>query len=108
LQNTRIDALQVQRQTALYNDAGKWIEGVLASRAVVEAAKQYLIQSGNCSDILTNRYYLYFSRAVWHYLNQNKATAQTNIETLYSQFVSWGYNLQILKALTLLQGIIIL
>jgi len=105
LQRTRINALQVQRQTVLYDDAVVWLEGILNSRATVEVAKKYLIQSGNFQNLLTNRYYLYFARAVWHYLNQNPLTAQTNIQALYSQFVSCGYSADILRTLAFLQGI---
>lgn len=108
LQPTRIDALQGRRQTVLYNDAVKWLEGILACRVVVEAAKEYLVRTGNYSNILTNRHYLYFARAVWHYLNQNPSTAQPNIESLYSQFVSWGFNSEVLKSFALVQGIVIL
>jgi hypothetical protein len=108
LQATRTDELQVQRQSVLYADAVKWLEGILSSRVVVQAAKEYLVRTGNYSNILTVRYYLYFVRAIWHYLNQNKATAQTNIEALYSQFVAWGYNADILSALGFLQGVVIL
>ena len=105
LQATRINQLQVQRQTVLYNDAVKWLEGMLASRVVVEAAKEFLVRTGNFSNLLKNRYYLYFSRAVWHYVNQNPSTALANIQALYSQFVSWGYDEIILKALAALQNV---
>jgi hypothetical protein len=105
LQQTRINQLQVQRQTVLHNAAVKWLEGILDSRSAVQAAKEYLVRTGNYSNILTNRYYLYFARALWHYLNQNKATTQTNIEALYSQFVAWGYDANALKAVAALQKV---
>ena len=85
----------------------KWLTGILDSRSVVAAAKTYLIRTGNYSNILTNRYYLYFSRAVWHYLNQNRETAQSNIEALYSQFVEWGYSAEILRDLARLQDVVL-
>jgi len=105
LQATRINSLQVKYQTAAYNYFVSWILNNLSNRAAVAAAKAYLIRTGNYSNVLTNPYYLYFSGLVSNYLRANPSTAQANIEVLYSQFFSWGFSGDILRALAHLQGI---
>lgn len=71
LQATRINPLQVQRQTEVYDLILSWFEGLLDSRATVEAARQYLIRTGSVSKILDLPYYEYFSGLVSNYLRVN-------------------------------------
>jgi len=107
LQATRINPLQVKCHTAAYDYFCPLILDTLQNRAVVQSAKAYLVRTGNYSNVLTNPYYLYSSGLVSNYLLTSPSTAQTNIERLFSQSVSWGYNADILSALAFLQGLII-
>ena len=107
LLDTRVDDLQRTRQGALYDDAVKWLEGLTNCWNTMLVARSFLERTDAIKKVYDRPYYLYFSRLCWHFLNQNPSTAQTNIEALFSQFVSWCCSSEIMRALASLQGITI-
>ena len=107
LQATRISALQVQRQTFVYNGTVNYLQNLLSAQAVARAARDWLIRTGSVSNILEIPYYEYFAGYASFHLSANPASAQAEIEALFSQFVSWGYNANILRAIAFFQGVVI-
>jgi hypothetical protein len=97
--------LQAERQSALYKDAVGWLNSALEARGIVQAAKDYISRTGCVSETLKIPYYLFFSRACYHYIHQNAETAQAEIEALASSYISQGYDASVLQALARLQNV---
>ena len=104
--STRIDDLQVQRQSELYDQAVIWLTGLIEARGAVATAKKFL--DNNCPNIrlIDMPAYELWSRRVFSHLRRNPSTAQTLIQEDFNQFVSWNCKADILKALARLQGVI--
>jgi len=105
LQATRIDQLQVQRQTFLYDGIVSWFENLLSARAAAEAARKFLLGSGLISNPSDLADYTYFAGYASFILASNPATAKALISALYSEFTDWGFSPSILQSLLTLQNI---
>jgi len=99
------DPVLAARFSGLYDGAVYWLTGLCDARNTVAFAKNYLTNSGSVSRITDMPTYLLFSRKVWKHLRQNSLTAQTLIQTDFDQFVSWGYDASILRALAHMQNV---
>ena len=73
---------------------------------VIDAAKAYLLRTGRISHTVDIASYLMFARLVWVHLNRDQPSAQALIGNDFNQFLSWGYDDEILRALAKLQNVV--
>jgi len=105
LQATRINPLQVERQTYVYNGIVFYLENLLSARAAAKAAKEWLVRTGSVSKILDIPYYEFFAGYAAFHLLATPATAQALISALYSEYISWGFDSSTLLSILALQNI---